>query len=83
MSQCAALRSEMQVMHHRLRESEDQKYRYHEQLLAAETAVDRLRSKTVMTIKPRSETAMAESPGEATEEQKKPSSPAVSGLVNS
>ncbi|KAJ7446245.1 BRE1 E3 ubiquitin ligase-domain-containing protein [Mycena galericulata] len=76
-TECVALRSEMQVMQHRLRESEDQRYRYHEQLLAAETAADRLRSKTVMAIKPRSETGPAESPREATEEQKKPSSPAL------
>ncbi|KAJ7178373.1 hypothetical protein C8R43DRAFT_455971 [Mycena crocata] len=80
-TECAALRSEVQVMHGKLRESEAQKYRYHEQLLAAETAADRLRSKTVLAIKPRSETVTAESPGETTEEIK-PSSPVVSGLVN-
>ncbi|KAJ7772537.1 hypothetical protein DFH07DRAFT_734059 [Mycena maculata] len=74
-TECAALRSEMQVMHSRLRDSEDQKYRYHEQLLAAETAADRLRSKTVMAIKPRSASATAESPRESAEEQRKPSSP--------
>jgi E3 ubiquitin-protein ligase BRE1 len=72
----------MQVMHGKLRECEAQKYQYHEQLIAAETAADRLRSKTVQAIKPRSETVSAQSPHNATEEQKKPSSPVVSGLVN-
>jgi hypothetical protein len=72
----------MQVMHGRLRDSEAQKERYYEHLLAAETAADRLRSKTVMVIKPRSGTTAADSPREATEEHKTPSSPLVSGLVN-
>ncbi|KAJ7091203.1 BRE1 E3 ubiquitin ligase-domain-containing protein [Mycena epipterygia] len=80
-TECAALRSEMQVMHTKLRESEAQKDRYYEHLLAAETAADRLRSKTVIAIRPRSETISAESPREAPEEQKKPSSPVVSGLL--
>ncbi|KAJ7497481.1 BRE1 E3 ubiquitin ligase-domain-containing protein [Mycena latifolia] len=74
-TECVALRSEMQVMHVRLRETEAQKERYYEHLLAAETAADRLRSKTVMSVKPRSQTVSADSPREATEEQKKPSSP--------
>ncbi|KAJ6594095.1 BRE1 E3 ubiquitin ligase-domain-containing protein [Mycena capillaripes] len=79
-TECAALRSEMQVMHSRLRESEAQKYKYHEQLLAAETAADRLRSKTVQAIKPRSasDTVSAQSPHNPTEEQRKPSSPVLS-----
>ncbi|KAJ6587101.1 BRE1 E3 ubiquitin ligase-domain-containing protein [Mycena vulgaris] len=71
----ATLRSEMQVMHVKLRESEAMKDRYYENLLAAETAADRLRSKTVAAIKPPSHTVSADSPSDATEEQKKPSSP--------
>ncbi|KAJ7072145.1 hypothetical protein C8F01DRAFT_1243222 [Mycena amicta] len=73
-TECGALRSEMQVMAGRLRESEALKVRYHEQLQAAEAAADRLRSKTIMAQKSRSE----ESTGGATEEQKKPSSPVPS-----
>ncbi|KAJ7187992.1 hypothetical protein C8R46DRAFT_6470 [Mycena filopes] len=73
-TECAALRSEMQVMHSKLRDCETQKGQYHEQLLAAETAADRLRSKTVMAIKPRSESASAQSP---TEEGRKASSPVL------
>ena len=77
-----ALRSEMQVINGKLRESDAQKSRYHEQLLAAEIAADRLRSKTVVATKPRSHVDSAEAASDATEEQQKPSSPAVSGLVN-
>ncbi|KAJ7045767.1 BRE1 E3 ubiquitin ligase-domain-containing protein [Mycena alexandri] len=73
-TECAALRSEMQVMHRKLRDSETQKGQFHEQLVAAETAADRLRSKTVIAIKPRSESASAQSP---TEEGRKPSSPVL------
>ncbi|KAJ7268745.1 BRE1 E3 ubiquitin ligase-domain-containing protein [Mycena haematopus] len=71
-TECAALRSEIQVINSKLRYTEAQKYQLHEQLVAAETAADRLRSKTVQAIKPRSETLSAQSP---TEEQRKPSSP--------
>ncbi|KAF7315497.1 E3 ubiquitin protein ligase [Mycena indigotica] len=74
-TECAALRSEMQVMAGKLRESEALKLRYHEQLQAAETAVDRLRSKTIVIQKARLE---KEHVGEGVEEQKKPSSPAPS-----
>ncbi|KAJ6499055.1 BRE1 E3 ubiquitin ligase-domain-containing protein [Mycena sanguinolenta] len=71
-TECVALRSEIQVINSKLRNSEAQKYQLHEQLVAAETAADRLRSKTVQAIKPRSETVSAQSPAE---EQRKPSSP--------
>lgn len=74
-----ALRSEIQVINGKLRDVEAQKSQLHEQLVAAETAADRLRSKTVQAIKPRSETVSAQSPKE---EQRKPSSPVVSGLVD-
>ncbi|KAJ7647129.1 BRE1 E3 ubiquitin ligase-domain-containing protein [Roridomyces roridus] len=76
-TECAALRSEMQLLNRKLRDSEDQKSRYHEQLLAAENAADRLRSNTVIAVKQRSEPVMPDSPHEGTEEQKKPSSPAL------
>ncbi|KAF7361671.1 putative allantoicase [Mycena venus] len=71
-TECVALRSEMQVINSKLRDSEAQKHQLHEQLVAAQTAADRLRSKTVQAIKPRPETDLAQSP---TEEQRKPSSP--------
>ncbi|KAF7376361.1 putative allantoicase [Mycena sanguinolenta] len=71
-TECVALRSEIQVINSKLRNSEAQKYELHEQLVAAEIAADRLRSKTVQAIKPRSETLSVQSP---TEEQRKPSSP--------
>ncbi|KAJ7076313.1 BRE1 E3 ubiquitin ligase-domain-containing protein [Mycena belliarum] len=74
-TECTALRSEMQVIHTKLRETEAQKDRYYESLLAAETAADRLRSKTVLAMKPQSQGASVESPREVTEEQKNPSSP--------
>ncbi|KAJ7747309.1 BRE1 E3 ubiquitin ligase-domain-containing protein [Mycena metata] len=73
-TECAALRSEIQVMHRKLRDSETQKGQFHEQLVAAETTADRLRSKTVIAIKPRPESASAQSP---TEEGRKPSSPVL------
>ncbi|KAJ6625446.1 hypothetical protein B0H10DRAFT_2211777 [Mycena sp. CBHHK59/15] len=77
-TECAALRSEMQVMHLKLRESEAQKQRYYEDLLAAENAADRLRSKTVLAIQSRSEAVNAEPPcAESEEQQKKPSSPVL------
>ncbi|KAF8210585.1 hypothetical protein K438DRAFT_163909 [Mycena galopus ATCC 62051] len=78
-TECAALQSKIQVLNGKWHDSEAQKHQLHEQLVAAETAADRLRSKTVQAIKPRSETVSAQSP---TEEQRKPSSPVVSGLVN-
>ncbi|KAJ6500129.1 BRE1 E3 ubiquitin ligase-domain-containing protein [Mycena vitilis] len=77
-TECAALRSEIQVANRKLRDSEAQKLKYHEQLVAAEIAADRLRSQTVQAIKPRPETASAQSPQTATEEQRKQSSPVLS-----
>ncbi|KAJ7680562.1 BRE1 E3 ubiquitin ligase-domain-containing protein [Mycena polygramma] len=77
-TECAALRSEIQVVNSKLRESEAQKLKYHDQLVAAETAADRLRSQTVQAIKPRPEMASAQSPHTATEEQRKQSSPVLS-----
>ncbi|KAJ7902091.1 hypothetical protein B0H14DRAFT_2669873 [Mycena olivaceomarginata] len=74
-TECVALRSEIQVINGKLRDVEAQKSQLHEQLVAAETAADRLRSKTVQAIKPRSETVSAQSPKE---EQRKPSSPVPS-----
>nr|GAT44637.1 allantoicase [Mycena chlorophos] len=74
-AECAALRSEMHVMAGQLRDAESLKHRYHEQLQAAETAVDRLRSKTIMAQQKRAE---KQENGGPTEEQKKPSSPVPS-----
>jgi hypothetical protein len=73
----------MQVIHQKLRDTEALKDRYHEDLLVAENAAERLRSKTVIAIQSRLDAAQDEpSHGGNEEQQKKPSSPVVSGLVN-
>ncbi|KAF7321793.1 E3 ubiquitin protein ligase [Mycena kentingensis (nom. inval.)] len=72
-TECVALRSEIQVIAAKLRETEEMKDRFYEQLQAAETAADRLRSKTVLAIM-RTEEAKNGTP----EEQGKPSSPVPS-----
>ncbi|KAK7005736.1 putative allantoicase [Favolaschia claudopus] len=74
-TECVALKSEIQVLSGKLRDSETQKYELHEKLVVAETAADRLRSKTVQDINPHPTTASVQP---ATEEQRKPSSPVQS-----
>ncbi|OCH92316.1 BRE1-domain-containing protein [Obba rivulosa] len=47
---CSTLRSELSLIRTRLRDSELEKERYHEELVAAEKRVDRLQSRTLATI---------------------------------
>lgn len=52
--QCASLRAEVSLLQTRLRNAEQAKERYQEQLIAAEKRVDRLQSKAVATLYPSS-----------------------------
>lgn len=68
-------------MRARLKDSEEQKEKYHLALISAETRVDRLRSSTVLAMQSRVATDTHEMKSED-EPQRKPPSPAVSGPVN-
>lgn len=77
---CASLRSEVSLLHAKLHDTESQKEKYHERLVAAEKRVDRLQSKTVAAMNPHKPAAKAEVRDESPQET--PSSPTVSGSVN-
>lgn len=83
--QCIMLRSELNILRERLRDSESQKESYRNSLVALESKIERLQSKTVLAIESRgsnTETKGQEVENERKEEvQTKPSSPVVSGLV--
>lgn len=51
-SQCSSLRSEVSLLRNKLRDSEAEKERYHEQLAAAEKRLDRLKSTTAAIMNP-------------------------------
>lgn len=71
-------------MRTRLQDSEAQKEKYHSELVAAEVRCDRLRSKTVQAIQPKSRVSAdaQDTKDDVVEEpQRKPPSPAVSGPV--
>ncbi|RDB24923.1 E3 ubiquitin-protein ligase BRE1 [Hypsizygus marmoreus] len=75
-TECIALRSQIDIMHVKLQETEAQKDEYHAALVAAENRFDRLRSKTVQAIQSRAVEKKPEVKEESTEEpQRKPSSP--------
>jgi E3 ubiquitin-protein ligase BRE1 len=81
--QCAALRSQMDVMRAKLEDSEAQKEKFYTDLIAAEIRADRLRSETVLAMQARVAVEKQEPKTDEIEEpQRKPSSPAVSGWVN-
>lgn len=74
----AALRSELSFMRTRLRDVQQERDAFHEDLVAAEKKLDRLQSKIVAVVE-RKET-QAETEAEPSVES--PPSPAVSGPVN-
>lgn len=79
------LRLELNILQERLKDSDAQKERYHNSLVALENKVERLKSKTVLATESRdpvNEMKVQEVGNERKDEtQGKPSSPAVSGLV--
>ena len=79
------LRSELNILRERLRDSESQKESYRNSLVSLESRIERLQSKTVRAIEsrgPNAEVKDQEVESERKEEvQPKPSSPLVSGLV--
>lgn len=75
----------MDLMRTKLKDSESEKEKYHNALLAAETRADRLQSGTVSALQVRKQDK--QEPPEEKEKTEEPerklsSSPAVSGLVN-
>lgn len=82
--QCTSLRSQMDLMRVKLRDSELQKEKYHAELVAAETRAARLQSGTVLAMQARVAVDKREPPAEVIEEPERqlPSSPVVSGPVN-
>jgi E3 ubiquitin-protein ligase BRE1 len=50
--QCSTLRSEVSLLNAKLRDSEEERERYHEQLVAAEKRLDRVQSKAVAFLNP-------------------------------
>lgn len=62
--QCSTLRSEVSLLNAKLRDSDADKQRYHEQLVATERRLDRLQSKVVASLNPDTErTSQATSVG--------------------
>ncbi|KIP08412.1 hypothetical protein PHLGIDRAFT_88220 [Phlebiopsis gigantea 11061_1 CR5-6] len=53
-TECASLRAEVSLLSTKLREAESEKEKYHEQLTAAETRIDRLHSVPVSSLNPSS-----------------------------
>ncbi|KAI3618765.1 e3 ubiquitin-protein ligase bre1 [Moniliophthora roreri] len=82
-AECAALRSQLDVLQIRLQDSEDRNERYREMLAASENRFERLKSKTVQEIQPKAKTGhtLEDQEGVTETEQKKPSSPAPNGEV--
>jgi hypothetical protein len=73
------------VLRGRLTDMQEMKERYQAELAASENRLERYRSRTVQATQPKAGTSSDESAqlkGETEDEEKKPSSPAVSGLVN-
>ena len=72
------MRSELDLLRARLKDSEALKEQYHTALIAAENRVERARSSTVTEMEKR----IAVNRDGSEEPQRKPSSPAVSGSVH-
>lgn len=81
--QCAALRSQLDVLKKQLDDCMDEKERYHSDLVAAENRAERAQSTTIDVVNRQKEKAGAPQDGQtATEDtERKPSSPSVSGSV--
>ncbi|EEB88205.1 hypothetical protein MPER_14091, partial [Moniliophthora perniciosa FA553] len=77
-TECAALRSQLDVLQIRLQDSEDRNERYREMLAASENRFERLKSKTVQETQPKAKMdhKLEDQEGVTETEQKKPSSPA-------
>jgi E3 ubiquitin-protein ligase BRE1 len=82
--QCIALRSQVDVMRVKLRDSVAENETLHTALVAAQTQADRLQSSTVLAMQARAAVHEQKPKEEEIEEpqQKLPSPPEVSGLVN-
>lgn len=83
--QCAALRSQLDVLKKQLDDCVTEKERYHSDLVAAENRAERAQSTTIDLVNRQKEKAGAPKSGSgeaATEDtERKPSSPSVSGSV--
>ena len=76
------MRSELNILRAKLEDSEEQKEKYHNALLEAESRLERSQSATVREMEMRVPVKSQEGQSEEKEEvQHKPSSPVVSGLV--
>jgi hypothetical protein len=79
-SQCAALRSELQLTRKHLSECEQARDKYHDDLVATQNRIERSLSQTVLAVE--SKAALSKTTnGDAEDTQRKPSSPSVSGSV--
>ncbi|KAF8635226.1 hypothetical protein AX17_004001 [Amanita inopinata Kibby_2008] len=76
-TECAALRSQLDMLRARLQESDALKEQYYTALVAAENRVERTRSSTVKEMEGRAATEKVDTKSDGSEEsQRKPSSPA-------
>lgn len=73
--QCSTLRSEVSLLNAKLRDSEADRNRYHEQLVATERRLDRLQSTVVASLNPDTQRASQPSGPSAAEDQESKATP--------
>ncbi|KAK1218814.1 E3 ubiquitin-protein ligase bre1 [Marasmius sp. AFHP31] len=78
-AESAALRSQMDMLRTSLQDSQELSARYKEALLSAENRLERMKSKTVQSVQPKSQASTEEQEVVTEIEQRKPSSPAPNG----
>ncbi|THV02428.1 BRE1-domain-containing protein [Dendrothele bispora CBS 962.96] len=83
-SESVALKAQVDVLRGRLTDMQELKERYQTELAASENRLERFKSRTVQTIQPKSGGNPNDNQvkDEAEDDERKPSSPAVSGLTN-